>query len=67
MNILQKILGRTTMEDLLANPTCEICGVEYLENCEDDASKENNIKSILETERCVDCYEEWGLDWPDRI
>lgn len=37
---------------------CELCGLEW----EDD----ENIDSIDEHGRCIDCFEEWGSGWPDR-
>lgn len=36
---------------------CEICGEEITEENESD-DEEN---------RCLDCYEEWGSQWPDRV
>lgn len=35
---------------------CELCGEEITEENE---SYEDN--------RCFDCYEEWGSQWPDRV
>jgi len=33
---------------------CELCGEEI----EEESENEN---------RCLDCYEEWGDNWPDRV
>lgn len=43
---------------------CEVCEREFeVRNNEDDA----DIDCIIENKRCVDCYDEWGEEWPDRI
>jgi hypothetical protein len=34
---------------------CELCEVEITEENESDNSN-----------RCIQCYEEWGDEWPDR-
>jgi hypothetical protein len=45
---------------------CNLCGLEYRIglNEEELLEEENNI---IQTNRCIDCYEEWGDLWPDQI
>lgn len=40
---------------------CQICDYLYMEN----ENIEENRESIRDTGKCLDCYDECGMDWPD--
>lgn len=44
---------------------CEICGDYWQEFAEDNLVE--NFENIQKTGRCLDCSEEWGDNWPDRV
>jgi len=47
-------------------PRCEICDLEYRFGLdEEELSEEEDC--ILDTNRCINCYQEWGDLWPDQI
>jgi hypothetical protein len=54
--------GGAAKDNYMNQITCEICeGEEYEPDSVED------FESILETGRCVACFNEWGFEWPDRI
>lgn len=42
---------------------CELCG-QYFGDSEEEFE---DYQSVGETGRCVDCFEEYGNEWPDRL
>ena len=42
---------------------CELCGLLFEEGKDFDG----DLESIDETGRCLDCYQEWGDQYPDRV
>ena len=46
-------------------PECELCGKEWYG--QDNHSFSYDTACIELNKRCVDCFEEWGDEWPDRV
>jgi len=46
---------------------CEICDNDWIDNLDDDAeTKKGNIDSIRQTNKCIDCQEEFSFGYADR-